>query len=96
MRVKCAYHLVAELKILRPELVIFHGAQIKWPVTNAIGKELEQIEVAGIGPVLYGWPVVGARLLFLHHPAHNALAGQWGAVVVPALDYLRAENLIPV
>ena len=95
MWTNCAHHLVEELEILRPDLVIFHGAGIKWPVTNAL-KELEQIEVAGIGPVLYRWPAVGAHLLFLHHPAHNWLAKQWEPVVVPALDYLRARNLIPV
>jgi hypothetical protein len=39
----CAHHLVAELRILRPEVVIFHGAKIQSPVTKAI-KELEQIE----------------------------------------------------
>jgi hypothetical protein len=93
---KCAHHLVAELKILRPEVVIFHGAPIKKPVTNAI-KELEPIEVAGIGPdpVLYRWPAVEAHLLFLHHPAHNCLAKQWDPVVVPALNYLRERKRIP-
>jgi hypothetical protein len=93
---KCAHHLVAELKILRPEVVVFHGAPIKTPVTKAI-KELEPIKVAGIGPdpVLYRWPAVGAHLLYLHHPARGHLDRQWDTVVVPALNYLRAENLIP-
>jgi hypothetical protein len=94
----CANHLVEELKILRPDLVIFHGAEIREPIIHTITDAmLEPIEIEGISPpVLYKWRVVGAYLLFLHHPARNWLAKQWSTVVMPALNYLRAEGRIPV
>jgi hypothetical protein len=54
MWANCTNHLIAELKILRPELVVFHGANAKWSVKNAIGN-LEPVEIEQISgaPVLY-------------------------------------------
>jgi hypothetical protein len=89
----CAHHLVAELKILRPELVIFHAADAKWSVTNVL-RDLEPIELEQTTDIsLYRWSEEGAHLLFAHRPARGMLARQWSAVVVPALNYLRARNV---
>jgi len=99
MWANCANHLVAELKILRPELVVFHGVNARWAVLAAI-----QIDnLTSIGNVddshghslFFDWPALGTRLLFLSHPSHGWLDKQWDTVVVRALEYLRGKGLIP-
>lgn len=82
----CTHHLIHELLILRPQLIVFHGAKSRWPVTTKLqsrGIVLKSIEsiTDRHGPVLYDWPTLGAHLLFLHHPSRGGLDRQWDAVV---------------
>jgi hypothetical protein len=101
MRVNCAHHLIAELKILQPQLIIFHGAESKWPTIHAIEESrdiLNAIEDMKDGKghhVIYEWLTLHAYILFLHHPTRGGLKRQWDTVVVPALSYLRAQGCIP-
>ena len=96
----CAHHLVSELQRLRPQLVVFHGADATWSVRNAIAAIPEAINpISDIADrsgafVLYEWPALETRVLFLHHPSHNALNKQWN-VADRALSFLRQKNLIP-
>jgi hypothetical protein len=99
----CAHHLVEELKILRPGLVVFHGVDAGWSVRNAIKPDvLHAIEPERIinrkgEPMLYEWPVLGAHLLFLYHPSSRGRVAdqEWDKTAVPALDYLRRNGHIP-
>jgi hypothetical protein len=100
MMENCAYHLIDEIKIFRPGLVVFHGVEARSIIIPKIKeRDLHVIPVEGItdahGPVLYKWPILGAHLLFLYHPTYGWLDAQWDRVVVPALNYLRFRNLIP-
>jgi hypothetical protein len=99
MRHNCAHHLIEELKLLRPNLVVFHGVNAREAVRAAIAphvlRPIKEIKDTR-GPVIYEWQDLSAHLLFLNHPSYNNLEKQWEPVVVPALDYLRARRLIPV
>lgn len=97
MWANCAHHLVAELKILRPQLVVFHGAKAKWAVSAAIKPDtLSPVDGITNRQVLYEWPALGTYLLFLSHPSRGWLDRQWDMVVVPSLQYLRTKGYIPV
>jgi hypothetical protein len=100
MKRNCAHHLVAELMILRPKLVVFHGVDAEWSIPQAIKPDklnpVEEVPDHSSRPVLYEWQALRAHLLFLKHPSRGHLNRQWDRVVVPALNYLRARNLIPV
>jgi hypothetical protein len=98
----CAHHLVAELRLLRPELVIFLGADARWAVPNAIQPEvldaIEGIEDRNGQPALYNWPALNMHLLFLCHPSsrpRTLFDREWDKTGLAALDYLRARGLIP-
>lgn len=101
MMINCAHHLINELRLLRPRLVVFHGVRARWALIRPEVKSygLNMNPVGGIndryGSVLYEWQALGAHILFLYHPSRRWLDKQWDAVVVPALDYLRVRNLIP-
>jgi uracil-DNA glycosylase len=93
----CAHHLVAELKLLRPHLIVFHGAAAREHFLAAvIGLTTICPDIQDSrGPVLYQWQAANTYLLFLHHPSHGRLAMQWKSIVVPALDHLRRGGHIP-
>lgn len=102
MMANCAHHLASELKRLRPGLVVFHGTSSKESTVRAfVACALDMEAVEGVladqhGPsVLYKSEVLGAYVLFLHHPSYGWLGKQWKPVVEPALSYLRSRGLIP-
>lgn len=103
----CSRHLIHEFDVLKPDVVVFHGAPARWAFPLAA-----QDEGRKISPVLPGpfdtvdeseFPVLqrlsgGAfdcLLLFLAHPSRGHLARQWNKVVEPALTFLRAQGSIP-
>jgi uracil-DNA glycosylase len=97
MWTNCARHLVAELKLLRPHVIVFHGAKARDPFCAAVS-DLRTIRPDiqdRRGPVLYQWQAADTYLLFLHHPSRNRLNMQWKPIVVPALDHLRRSGHIP-
>ena len=100
MRHNCAHHFASELRVLRPNLVVFHGAAARWaapPVFEECGLELEAVVTTSETsvPVLFKSGHLDAYILFLHHPSRGWLDRQWANVVEPALAYLRGERLIP-
>jgi hypothetical protein len=101
MKVNCAHHLMNELKLLKPGLVVFHGVDARWimrPEFSASGLDLNAVRGVSdrYDSVLYESLTLGAHVLFLYHPSRGHLDKQWDTVVVPALDYLRGRNLIPI
>ena len=99
MKVNCARHLVTEFRILRPELVVFHGVESRWiirPEFERVGVDLDPIEMCAdtYGPVLYRSTELGAHFLFLYHPSHGWLDRQWSQVE-SWIGYLRERALIP-
>lgn len=102
MKTNCTHHLASELKLLKPKLVVFHGAGARWsvlPELKACGLDMEPIVIPGIGegygPILYRSKHLNADFLFLHHPSRGWLDRQWDNVVEPAFTFLRNENIIP-
>jgi hypothetical protein len=101
MKQNCAHHLLDEIRIVKPDLIVFQGVDARFvvrPEFAACGLDLKA--VGGIcdrhGPVIYESKALGTRLLFLYHSAYGHLDRQWKSVVVPALDYLRDQNVIPL
>jgi hypothetical protein len=100
MMVNCADHLVDELKLLKPGLVVFHGVNARWiirPKFAARGLDLNAVSDVKDRHdcVLYESRALAAHVLFLYQPAFGHLEGQWDSVVVPALKLLRSRNCIP-
>lgn len=100
MQVNCAHHLINELKLLNPHLVVFHGANARGvilPTLTTVGMYPTPINSRSDrhGPVLYDVKSIGSRFLFLNHPTRGWLNRQWNTVVVPNLKYLRGQKLIP-
>jgi hypothetical protein len=87
MKTNCAQHLLHELKLLQPDLIIFHFADAPKIILPAI--EAREIPTVSM---LYEW--MDAHILFVKHPSYGWLDSQWDSVVVPALDYLRHEGRI--
>ncbi len=83
MKKNCSYHLASELKVLRPDLVVFHGAHARYfilPTFNTSGLNLYPVDKAGAdshGPVLYRSDALNAHVLFLYHPTYGGLDRQW-------------------
>jgi hypothetical protein len=67
----CANHLIAELRMLRPHLAVFHGAKARWFVLPAVRPEspnpVEDVSDRH-GPVLYEWPSLRAPVSDRHGP----------------------------
>lgn len=103
MLMKCAGHLVSELEILKPNLVVFHAADARWCFAPAVEKKGWHLSPVGAGPADRLGPVIHvlkandfeSHILFLHHPARGGLGRQWVPVVEPALTFLRSERAIP-
>jgi hypothetical protein len=88
MKVNCARHLVAELRILRPEMMR--------PEFERVGVGLVPIEECAdlYGPVLYRSAELGAHILFLYHLSRGWLDRQWPQVK-EWIRYLRERAFIP-
>src|SRR5947208_1044164 len=100
MKRNCARHLVAELRIIRPNLVVFLGVQSRGWIRRA-ELELSSFDLMSIkecsdkyGPVLYRSAGLAAYFLFLYHPSRGWLDRQWSQVD-EWIKYLRNRQLIP-
>ena len=94
----CAHHLLAELRLIRPRLAIFHGARLKPPFLRALTTEGLHWSNLPIPQIPQGVAIdileMGTLALFFHHPSRNCLANQWPGVVAPCLDYLQQTGEI--
>ena len=100
MKVNCAHHLLSELRLLKPQLVVFHGVSARWIVLPELKScDFDAGPVGDIcdrhGPVLYQSPPLGAHLLFLYHTSRNWLDRQWEPIVVPVVRYMREHGIVP-
>jgi hypothetical protein len=101
MKKNCLNHLIVEIQVTRPSLIVFQGVDARYFVLPKL-RELDAnlAEVSDIRdehgqPVLYNSRQFNTHLLFLKHPSYNHLTSQWLPVVVPALQYLRGNGHIP-
>jgi Uracil DNA glycosylase superfamily len=99
MKENCANHLVRELRILRPNLIVFHGVgsrRVVIPAFERSGIDLTAINECSDrhGAVLYDSNELGAHILFLFHPSHGWLKRQWPQFET-WISYLRSQRLIP-
>ena len=82
----CLAHLISELRILRPEMVVFHGIESLKAARRGAFKQFNIDLIAdnecsyGDGPALYCSRDLGAHILFLYHPALQ-LAGTTTACI---------------
>lgn len=97
----CSRHLISELRILKPDLVVFHGIDLPDYMLRALEAEgisydyRSKIINSKGKHVLYHVEdkVLSTYMLFLAHPTYGWLDGQWHDVVEPALTELR--QLVP-
>lgn len=99
----CPQHLVQELLELKPDFIVFHGAEAKWAfplaVQSANGKLVPVVE----GPIDTDFPIIyeltlkdiHCPVLYLPHPSRGHLRRKWESLMVPALQMLRSRSLIP-
>jgi Uracil DNA glycosylase superfamily len=101
---RCARHLVSELEILRPDLLVFHGRPARWAFPWALQTEkcgtlapLPESPTHDDFPVIQELTATGYKcpVLFLPHPSRGGLDRQWESVVEPALKLLRSKGAIP-
>lgn len=94
----CAHHLLAELRLIRPRLAIFHGARLKAPFFRALTTEGLQWSNLPIPQIMPGLAIeileFGTLAFFFHHPSRNCLSKQWPGIVAPCLDYLQQTGEI--
>lgn len=106
MRRQCWPHLKKEIEILRPTIILFHGAQLRQSFLKSLHSDgcIEQ-------PIFsefqnhccrVRWPFpdpFDSVLLFFSHPSHpqanNSFGSQWDTTVVPILNRLRQQRWIP-
>jgi hypothetical protein len=102
---KCPLHLLSEIEVLKPDLVVLHGVPAEWAFPKPMqGKGYKDTLLPdspkhGDFPVIHEMIALGGEwkciVLYLMHPAHNGLNGQWKSVVEPALELLRSRETIP-
>jgi hypothetical protein len=92
---------MSEIRLLKPKLIVFHESHARFfvlPELKSCG--LDVTAVGDIsdrhGPVLYKLPALGAHLLFLYHTSRGLLAKQWEQIVVPAVQYMRENGIVPI
>jgi hypothetical protein len=105
MKIKCAEHLVSELSILKPNVLVFHAADARWcfgPAVENHNWRLSPIEVpvpkyrGGFSPLhLLKADDFKCYVLFLNFPGHGWLERQRAPIVEPSLTFLRSEGVIP-
>lgn len=105
MKANCANHLVNELRILKPHLVIFHGVAAEWAFPQSVRREgteliplsrADSTVPASCANKLFNWAERDCYVLFLHHPSRGCLGRQWQPIVLPCLEYLRQRKIIPI
>jgi len=108
MRKNCWEHFRAEIKILEPTLIFFHGDKPRESFLENLHREGVQSR-----PLLIGntWEDLCRKvewkgpnfphpfesvLLFYHHPAYGHFFREWESRVVPVLNELRKERVLPI
>ncbi|HMD99602.1 MAG TPA: uracil-DNA glycosylase family protein [Terriglobia bacterium] len=87
MRENCWRYLKKEIEILEPTLILFHGARVRDPFTESIGREgLTPTPIEGLPECeTVRWTVFPnpftSLLAFFHHPARGHFGKQWPRVV---------------
>ena len=100
MKYNCSNHLIDEIKLLKLNLVVFHGLGSQNRFLGTLkerkfdAKPISSV-TANYGEVLFDVRPLETILLFLAHPSYGHLKRQWETVVVPSLAYLREHGLIP-
>jgi hypothetical protein len=99
---RCSGHLVQELEVLKPDVVVFHGVDARYYFATAVQDAGQKLERCPEGPADQHGPVIwelAAKsqcfVLFLLHPSRGWLDRQW-SVVEQALEWLRLRRVIPV
>ncbi len=100
----CPLHLLSEIEVLKPDLLVFHGVNAEWAFPNAIEKRgyghlaIEGSPKHGAFQIVHEVtaPGIGWRcfVLYLMHPSHGGLNRQWPDVE-RALELLRSNRAIP-
>jgi uracil-DNA glycosylase len=96
MRKNCAYHLLAELTVAKPNLVVVHGADVHPAFLEAVRSNSHDVQITRFGTVqIVIADCLPGPALLLHHPSRGWLDRQWHASVLPALEVLRSQGHIP-
>ena len=104
MKGKCAEHLVSELSILKPNVLVFHAADARWSFPAAVEKNKWQLSSDKEAPKYRGGfsalqllkaDDFECHVLFLNFPGHGNLRKQWSSVVEPTIKTLRSQGVIP-
>ena len=99
MRTNCCNHLVAELGLLRPDIVVVHGIKEQCRVLKHMEihgiEHFDLGERIGISKVLYNAPGLGCHFVFLWHPSRNMMDRIWALRAVPTITYLTELGIIP-
>jgi len=96
MRENCAYHLLAELTIARPNLIVLHGAAVHSAFLMAVKATSQDVQISKFGNVqIVAADCLPGPALLLHHPSRGWLDRQWQSSVLPALELLRSQGHIP-
>jgi uracil-DNA glycosylase len=96
MRENCAYHLLAELTIARPNLIVLHGAAVHSAFLMAVKATSQDVQISNFGNVqIVAAECLPGPALLLHHPSRGWLDRQWQSSVLPALELLRSQGHIP-
>lgn len=100
MRDNCSHHLIAELRILKPDIVVFHGAKARPIVLSSLMnngvKTTPLVHNHEGNAVLSHVPELKLHMVFLHHPSRYHMDRTWDRDAVPSLEYLRKEGVIPL
>jgi uracil-DNA glycosylase len=98
MRNNCVPHLLAEWKLYKPSICIFHGKNSKEPFITTLKNQGIQIETIQIETntkdISFSVPTFGIKMFFFSHPAYGHLDRQWTGDVEPCLAYLRTTGEI--
>jgi hypothetical protein len=102
----CSPHLLGELEVLKPTIIVFQAAPARAVIPNAVRERGWQLQPIAASPHYDGpeaFPVVqylrtptfGSHVLFLNHPSRGNIERQWKPIIKPSLNLLRKLNAIP-
>lgn len=101
----CWTHFKAEIQILEPTIMFFHGAGLRKSFLQCLSHETHPPMVSPLFPELgqhchvvewrYFTLPFKTILLFYNHPAYGHFGRQWESHVLPVLQALREMSLIP-
>lgn len=100
MRGKCSSHLINEIRLLEPNIIIFHGVRSKWAMLSELRHQ--NLRHVPVGPnsehreVLYWTADLNCHLIFLRHPSRGWLHRTWDRDAVPSLEHLKGLGIVPI